>query len=80
MYTGSEMLISDSSEAVYNTKSLMEKLRPIWENSESEESKKDLEESGEIKVNLLHSDGTEEAAVGLKVSHEELYSHPPIRI
>ena len=73
-FAGSEMLISDSSEAVYNTKSLMEKLRPIWENSESEESKKDLEESGEIKVNLLHSDGTEEAAVGLKVSHEELYA------
>jgi len=73
-FAGSEMLISDSSEAVYNTKSLMEKLRPIWENSESDESKKDLDETGEIRVNLLHSDGTEEAAVGLKTSHEELYA------
>ena len=71
-FAGSDMLISNSSEAVYNMKSLMEKLRPIWENSESEESAQDLNETGEIKVNLLHSDGTEEAAVGLKTSHEEL--------
>lgn len=57
-FSGSEMLIADSSEARYNTKSLMEALRPVWENPDSSEKAQEFDESGCLMVTLLHSDGS----------------------
>jgi hypothetical protein len=69
-FAGSEVLISNSQEARLNTKQLMEKLRPLWENSSDEEISKIAE--GEIKLQLFDNKGKLVPNFGLEVNKEEL--------
>lgn len=69
-FPGSEMLISNSCEAGFNTKRLMMALRPIWEGTETEDSAKVLDESSKIVISLLRSDGNVEPSVELTVTRE----------
>jgi len=55
-FAGSEALIKDSQEAHANMHALIEKIRPIWENPDSEIAKKILTEKN-ITVNLFRDDG-----------------------
>lgn len=56
-FPNSEKLISESQESHLNMYNLREKLRPIWEKPDSEDTRKMLE-SASVKVNLFLSDGT----------------------
>ncbi len=55
-FAGSEGLIKDSQEAHANMHALIEKIRPIWENPDSEDAKIILTEKN-IAVNLFRDDG-----------------------
>lgn len=55
-FAGSEALIKDSQEAHANMHTLIEKIRPIWENPDSNAAKKILTEKN-IAVNLFRDDG-----------------------
>lgn len=56
-FRGSEAFIKDSREAHANMHNLMEALRPVWENPNSEEAKS-LLENGEVAFNVFQEDGT----------------------
>ena len=55
-FVGSEAFIKDSQEAHANMHALIEKIRPIWENPDSDDAKKILTEKN-IAVNLFRDDG-----------------------
>ena len=55
-FAGSEALIKDSQEAHANMHALVEKIRPVWENPDSDAAK-DILSSGEFDVNLFRDDG-----------------------
>ena len=67
-FLGSETLLSQSREAKMNTKTLMEVLRPFWE---QHEGYLELFENGEIRVNLSNVDGKVLANHSLDISVEE---------
>ncbi|WP_240451725.1 molecular chaperone DnaK [Helicobacter sp. L8] len=64
-FLGAEVLINHSQEAHTNTKSLMEKLRPLWEG-------KDFEDEGELSLNLFDRYGQQSAGVRLDFSAPEV--------
>lgn len=68
-FLGSEVLISDSQEARFNTKQLMEKIRPLWERKENYEKNF---ESGVLKVSLFDKEGTRKSNIELEVNKDEL--------
>ena len=68
-FAGSEVLLSNSQEAKLNTKQLMEKLRPLWENHEGYEK---LYESGVVKVNLFDKDGKPKMNFELNIKADEV--------
>ena len=55
-FAGSEALIKDSQEAHANMHTLIEKIRPIWENPESDAAA-DILAGGFIEINLFRDDG-----------------------
>ncbi len=55
-FAGSEALIKDSQEAHANMNALIEKLRPVWEASDSAAAKK-ISADGFVEVNLFRDDG-----------------------
>ena len=67
-FPGSEVLISNSQEAKLNTKQLVEKLRPLWENTD----KKDELSEGVIKLNLFDKTGKQKPGMELLVDVEKL--------
>ncbi len=69
-FAGSEILLSDSQEAKYNTIKLMNYLRPLWE--QSNENNDFNMDDDVIKLNLFKSDGTQVTAVELKIDTNEL--------
>ncbi len=66
-FLGSDILISESQEAKLNTKQLIEKLRPIWENTQEKSSIKNS-----IKLNLYNSKGEQISGISLVVDVAEL--------
>lgn len=68
-FPGSEMLLSHSREAKMNTKLLMEKLRPFWENDADGLAELD---SGEIRLNLTDTSGQVLANSVLSVDIEQM--------
>ncbi len=68
-FAGSEILISQSEEAGINTKQLMEKLRPLWEEHDGYEK---IYESGIIKVNLFDNNGSVKMNLELIIDMDEL--------
>lgn len=75
-FKGSEILISDSQEAKLNTKRLMEKVRPIWENNKDVddfENKIQQLESGTIELDHIYDkSGNPVTRIDLIVDIEEL--------
>lgn len=67
-FPGSEVLISENQEARLNTKQLMEKLRPLWEQTDEYESIYSL---SSVKVKLFNSAG-EYKDYDLVVRQEEI--------
>ena len=67
-FPGSEILISDSQEAKLNTKQLVEKLRPLWENTKEKEELT----SGIISINLFDKTGKQKPGIELLVDIQEL--------
>ncbi len=65
-FAGSEALIKDSQEAHANMHALIEKIRPIWENPDSDAAKKILADKN-ISVNLFRDDGQILENFGLKI-------------
>ena len=68
-FPGSEILISDSQEARFNTRQLMEVIRPLWEKREG--YKKNFE-SGVIKVSLFDKSGKRKEMFELEINSDEL--------
>lgn len=68
-FAGSEVLISESQEAKLNTKQLMEKLRPLWEEHEDYQS---LYANGVIKVTLFDKSGEPKLNFELDIDMEAL--------
>ena len=68
-FPGSEILISDSQEARFNTRQLMEVIRPLWEKREGYEKNF---ESGLIKVSLFDKSGKRKEMFELEINSEEL--------
>ena len=68
-FPGSEILISDSQEARFNTRQLMEVIRPLWEKREGYEKNF---ESGVIKVSLFDKSGKRKEMFELEINSEEL--------
>ncbi|WP_233711852.1 hypothetical protein [Helicobacter salomonis] len=64
-FPGSEILLSESQEARINTKSLVEKLRPLWEGRE-------FEEEDSLMLNLFNSHAEQIAGVSLDFSTQEV--------
>ncbi|WP_233704198.1 Hsp70 family protein [Helicobacter bizzozeronii] len=64
-FLGSEVLINNSQEAYTNTKSLMEKLRPLWEG-------RDFEDEGELSLMLFDRHGSSIPGVSLDFSAREI--------
>lgn len=54
-FAGSEVLLSESQEARLNTRQVMEKLRPLWEQHENYEN---IYSKSSISTNLYKNDGT----------------------
>jgi hypothetical protein len=69
VFAGSEALLSNSQEAKLNTKILMEKLRPFWENDP--DAKEDFDE-GVLKVNLTNREGIQLTSFELDIDKDEL--------
>lgn len=67
-FPGSEILISNSQEAKLNTKQLVEKLRPLWENTD----KKDELSEELVKLNLFDKTGKQKPGMELLVDTEKL--------
>ncbi len=76
-FAGSEVLLNDSQEAKLNTKQVMEKLRPLWENNE--EQLLELE-AGRIKVNLFDKAGRAKINFELTLQLEDLQRIIKLRI
>ncbi|MCI6188755.1 MAG: hypothetical protein MR691_02250 [Clostridium sp.] len=68
-FPGSEILISDSQESRFNTRQLMEVIRPLWEKREGYEKNF---ESGVIKVSLFDKSGKRKEMFELEINSEEL--------
>ncbi|MFI3211110.1 MAG: hypothetical protein R3Y64_08725 [Peptostreptococcaceae bacterium] len=68
-FEGSEDLLNDSQEARINTRQLMEKLRPLWEQHENFEGQFN---DGQIGVSLFKNDGSDSPNTILEVNTEEL--------
>lgn len=68
-FPGSEILISDSQEARFNTRQLMEVIRPLWEKREGYEKNF---ESGLIKLSLFDKSGKRKEMFELEINSEEL--------
>lgn len=68
-FLGSEILISDSQEARFNTRQLMEIIRPFWEKREGYEKNF---ESGVIKVLLFDKSGKRKEMFELEINSDEL--------
>ena len=68
-FPGSEILISDSQEARFNTRQLMEVIRPLWEKREGYEKNF---ESGVIKVSLFDKSGKRKEMFELEINSDEL--------
>ncbi|WP_233705906.1 acetate and sugar kinases/Hsc70/actin family protein [Helicobacter felis] len=64
-FPGSEILLSDSQEARINTKSLVEKLRPLWEG-------RGFEEEDSLMLNLFNSHAEQIAGVSLDFSTQDV--------
>jgi hypothetical protein len=69
-FLGSEMLLSQSREAKMNTKTLMEKLRPFWEQHEG--ALEDFDK-GVLGVNLTKIDGQNMANFELTIEKDEMF-------
>jgi len=69
-FLGSEMLLSQSREAKMNTKTLMEKLRPFWE--QHEDALEDFYK-GVLGVNLTKIDGQNLANFELTIEKDEMF-------
>ncbi|WP_199767087.1 hypothetical protein [Helicobacter salomonis] len=65
VFLGSETLINHSQEARTNTKTLVEKLRPLWEGGE-------FEDEGELRLNLFDRNGQQIAGVSLDFRVQEV--------
>ena len=74
-FPGSEQLLSHSQEARVNTKTLCEKLRPFWEESDDCNLS-----SGTLALNLADVNGTMHTAIELDISQEELEEQLASRI
>lgn len=68
-FPGSEILLSDSQEARLNTKCLMEKLRPLWEQHGGYEK---IYSKGTIGINLYTNEGQVITNCSLNINQEEL--------
>ncbi|WP_240451693.1 hypothetical protein [Helicobacter sp. L8] len=64
-FLGSETLLNNSQEARTNTKTLVEKLRPLWEGGE-------FEDEGELRLNLFDRNGQQIAGISLDFSATEV--------
>ena len=64
---GYENLLKDSGEAQQNIRNLMEKLRPVWQEPESEEAKQ-LIASGQIQITLYRANGEKKTDAILKLA------------
>jgi len=69
-FLGSEMILSQSREAKMNTKTLMEKLRPFWE--QHEDALEDFDK-GVLGVNLTKIDGQNLANFELNIDKDEMF-------
>ena len=69
MFVGGEYIINDSQEARLNTRQLMEKLRPIWEKSESYEQ---MIEQETVNINLYKNDGTMATNVEININIDKI--------
>ncbi len=69
-FVGEESYLRNSREAQQNMRNLMEKLRPVWENPESDEAKK-LMESGQIQLTLFRENGEKKTDANLKLKTGE---------
>lgn len=67
-FTGSEVLISSSQEAKLNTKQLVEKLRPLWEDTLEKEELM----NGVISLNLFDKNGKQKPGIELLIDVEKL--------
>lgn len=76
-FAGSESLLSESQEARLNTRQVMEKLRPLWENHENYNS---MYVKGSINTNLYKNDGNIITNFELKIDVEYLESVIKTRI
>lgn len=68
-FKGSEVLLSNSQEAKLNTKQLMEKVRPLWEDKENIQ---ELEKGIIDTITLFDKAGKQVTGIELKVDIEEL--------
>lgn len=68
-FLGSETLLSLSREAKLNTTTLMEKIRPFWENVENKQ--KDFD-NGVLEVNLTNIDGKQLTSFALDFDKEKI--------
>ncbi|WP_240329444.1 molecular chaperone DnaK [Helicobacter suis] len=65
VFLGGEILINRSQEACTNTKTLVEKLRPLWEG-------RSFEDEGELSLNLFNCDGQQIAGMSLDFNMTEV--------
>ena len=66
LFTGHESLLKNSREAQQNMRNLMEKLRPVWEEPESQEAK-EIISSGQIQLTLYRENGEKKTDAILKL-------------
>ena len=67
-FAGHETLISSAQEARRNTKELMEKLRPLWEDKDDGELYKD----GVLSINLIDTKGNQIAGFSLDIDKDKI--------
>ncbi|MCB5279963.1 MAG: hypothetical protein LHW59_10645 [Candidatus Cloacimonetes bacterium] len=75
-FEGEEALVNDSHEAHLNMHQLMEKLRPLWEESKEREPgvSFDYLQAGRLKVNLFDKNGRQNPGIELDFAKEQLTS------
>ena len=66
-FPGDEIVVDNSPEAKLNIRIVMEKLRPIWENSQDSNFQEE-----KIKVNLYAKDGSAKNGVEIAIPYEKL--------
>lgn len=66
IFAGHESLLKNSREAQQNMRNLMEKLRPVWEEPESQEAK-EIISSGQIQLTLYRENGEKKTDANLKL-------------